>query len=103
MVKHELADKQELINIFKNTEDSDNAQWTTEGVIHEIEITKPITEQEIVMPLFTEFRKKLSKWMYLNSESVCGDNMIDVEYLEGHINELLYEMGIYGDKEYEEE
>ncbi len=99
MVKHELADKQELINIFKNTEDSDNAQWTTEGVIHEIEITEPITEQEIVMPLFTEFREKLSKWMYLNSESVCGDNMIDVEYLEGHINELLYEMGIYGDEE----
>ena len=58
-----------------------------------------ITEQEIAKPLFTEFKEKLSKWMYHNSESVCGDSMIDIDYLEGHINEILYEMGIIGEME----
>ena len=58
-----------------------------------------ITEQEIVKPLFAEFKEKLSKWMYHNSESVCGDSMIDIDYLEGHINEILYEMGIIGEVE----
>lgn len=53
-----------------------------------------ITEQEIAKPLFDEFKKKLSKWMYHNSESVCGDSMIDIDYLEGHIDEILFEMGI---------
>ena len=58
-----------------------------------------ITEQEIAKPLFDEFKKKLSKWMYNNSESVCGDSMIDIDYLEGHIDEILYEMGIIGEVE----
>lgn len=53
-----------------------------------------ITEQEIAKPLFDEFKEKLSKWMYHNSESVCGDSMIDIDYLEGQIDEILYEMGI---------
>lgn len=58
-----------------------------------------ITEQEIAKPLFVEFKEKLSKWMYHNSESVCGDSMIDIDYLEGHIDEILYEMGIIGEVE----
>lgn len=58
-----------------------------------------ITEQEIAKPLFTEFKEKLSKWMYHNSESVCGDSMIDIDYLEGHIDEILFEMGIIGEAE----
>ncbi len=53
-----------------------------------------ITEQEIAKSLFAEFKEKLSKWLYHNSESVCGDSMIDIDYLEGHIDEILYEMGI---------
>lgn len=56
-------------------------------------------ECEIVKPIIKEFREKLSKWMFQNSESVCGDNMISIDYLEGHINEILYEMGIYPDEE----
>lgn len=58
-----------------------------------------ITEQEIAKPLFDEFKEKLSKWLYHNSESVCGDSMIDIYYLEGHIDEILYEMGIIGEIE----
>lgn len=58
-----------------------------------------ITEQEIAKPLFAEFKEKLSKWLYHNSESVCGDSMIDIYYLEGHIDEILYEMGIIGEAE----
>lgn len=58
-----------------------------------------ITEQEIAKPLFAEFKEKLSKWMYHNSESVCGDSMIDIDYLEGHIDEILFEMGIIGEVE----
>lgn len=46
-----------------------------------------------------EMRQKLSMWMFHNSESVCGDHMIDVDYLEGHIDELFVEYGIY---EYDE-
>jgi hypothetical protein len=58
-----------------------------------------ITKQEIVKPLFDEFKEKLSKLMYHNSESVCGDSMIDIDYLKGHIDEILYEMGIIGEVE----
>lgn len=49
--------------------------------------------------LFVEFKEKLSKWLYHNSESVCGNDMIDIDYLEGHIDEILYEMGIIGEVE----
>lgn len=58
-----------------------------------------ITEQEIAKPLFNEFKEKLSKWMHHNSESVCGDSMIDIDYLKGHIDDILYEMGIIGEVE----
>ena len=58
-----------------------------------------ITEQDIVKPIIKEFREKLTKWMFHNSEPVCGDSMIDIDYLEGHIDEILYEMGIYGEVE----
>ena len=58
-----------------------------------------ITDQEIAKPLFDEFKEKLSKWLYHNSESVCGDSMIDIYYLEGHMDEILYEMGIIGEVE----
>lgn len=47
------------------------------------------------MATFKEFRDKLSKWMFHNSESVCGNSMIDIDYLEGYMDELLYELGIY--------
>ncbi len=47
------------------------------------------------MTAFKEFREKLSKWMFHNSESVCGNSMIDIDYLEGYMDELLYELGIY--------
>ena len=57
-----------------------------------------ITEHEIVKPVIDEFRQKLSKWMFHNSESVCGNNMIDIDYLEGEMDELLYELGVYGEQ-----
>lgn len=55
---------------------------------------KTLTEQETINSLFTEFKEKLSKWLFLNSESVRGDSMIDIDYLEGHIDEMLCEMGV---------
>lgn len=52
-----------------------------------------------VKPIFEEFREKLNKWMFYNSESVCGDNMIDIDYLNGHMDELAWELGIYDEPE----
>lgn len=58
-----------------------------------------VHKDNIDYSLFAEFKEKLSKWMYLNSESVCGNSMIDIDYLEGHIDEILYEMGVIGEVE----
>ena len=41
-----------------------------------------------------ELQDKLFKWMFHNSESVCGCSMIDIDYLDGQINELFAEYGI---------
>lgn len=60
---------------------------------------QPIKNDLGVDSLFAEFKEKLSKWLFHNSESVCGNNMIDIDYLEGHIDEILYEMGIIGEEE----
>ena len=70
-----------------------------EDMVKAVKDAPTITKQEIAKPLFDEFKEKLSKWLYHNSESVCGDSMIDIYYLEGHINEILYEMGIIGEAE----
>lgn len=58
-----------------------------------------VHKDNIDYSLFAEFKEKLSKWMYHNSESVCGNSMIDIDYLEGHIDEILYEMGVIGEVE----
>lgn len=52
--------------------------------------------EEDMLPrqLFFDFRDKLNKWMFHNAESVCGNNMIDIDYLDGHISELFDELGI---------
>ncbi len=51
-------------------------------------------EDKLPRQLFFDFRDKLDKWIFQNSESVCGLNMIDVDYLDGHISELFCELGI---------
>lgn len=40
------------------------------------------------------FRSKLEKWLFNNSESVCGSNMIDIDYLSGKIEELFDELNM---------
>lgn len=41
-----------------------------------------------------DFKVKLDKWMFHNHESVCGQRMIDIDYLDGEIWELFSELGI---------
>lgn len=48
------------------------------------------------------FRQKLNKWMFHNSESVCGNNMIDIDYLDGELNELFTELNLPWDSEDDE-
>ncbi len=95
MAKRELIDRKQAVEVVSNGFD----RWHMINLLASQESVPTITEQEIAKPLFDEFKKKLSKWMYHNSESVCGDSMIDIDYLEGHIDEMLYEMGIIGEVE----
>ena len=48
------------------------------------------------------FRQKLNKWMFHNSESVCGNSMIDIDYLDGELNELFAELNLPWDSENDE-
>ena len=41
-----------------------------------------------------DFKVKLDKWMFHNYEDVCGQRMIDIDYLDGEIWELFQELGI---------
>ena len=110
MEKREFLERKSVIGCLENTAkyyDMPQAdEWTKgirygllHGVDNIVDNVPTITDQEIVKPLFDEFKEKLSKWLYHNSESVCGDSMIDIYYLEGHIDEILYEMGIIGEVE----
>lgn len=64
------------------------------GVLIELAEAGLKNQTESAKTVFYEFREKLSKWMFHNSESVRGDNMIDIDYLEGHMDELMWELGI---------
>ena len=52
------------------------------------------SENNLPRQLFFNFRDMLDRWMFDNSESVCGSNMIDIDYLDGHIFELFCELNI---------
>lgn len=90
-------------NYFKNTCDVNTSikEAFTKGF--EVGLTKAVFSKDQyearlkadTTEKFKEFRDKLSKWMFHNSESVCGCSMIDIDYLEGQMDELLYELGIY--------
>lgn len=41
-----------------------------------------------------DFKVKLDKWLFLNHEDVCGQRMVDIDYLSGEIWELFTELGI---------
>ena len=57
-------------------------------------LKKSDIEDVVPRQLIFDFRDKLNKWMFYNCESVCGNNMIDIDYLDGHMFELLDELGV---------
>lgn len=74
----------------------DDKGW---DVLTKIKDLPPVTstkhkEKWINTEQLKEIREKLSKWIFTNSEEVCGNSMIDIDYLQGHISELLLEYGI---------
>lgn len=100
MGNREFINKQMMLSEYEDILDCEINHSKYENTVREIiEEANETTAQAIAKPLFIEFKEKLSKWMYHNSESVCGDSMIDIDYLEGHIDEILYEMGIIGEVE----
>lgn len=97
MIERNLIDRNadDLRNeLFTYTRHTGNNEAPFEDATKAIDEAPIITEREIIKPVFEEFREKLSRWMFHNCESVRGDNMIDIDYLEGHMDELMWELGI---------
>ena len=94
----EVISKEELLKTFEECnavsfyELNEHSAEAYYDLRREVESAKPLD----VLPrnMFFDFRDKLNKWMFHNCESVCGNNMIDIDYLDAHISELFCELGI---------
>ena len=71
-----------------------NKNGTRGFAISQSQIVNAPTVDAIPRKTVFDFKVKLDKWMFHNHESVCGQRMIDIDYLDGEIWELFQELGI---------
>lgn len=98
-----LIEEQAVIDCLTNTakyyelEEAD--EWIKGihyGLLHGVDniLENVPTVEAIPRETVFDFKVKLDKWMFHNHEDVCGQRMIDIDYLNGEIWELFQELGI---------